>query len=349
MERILVVGCGGIGGVLLASLLEQGRRVACVAPRREIAEALRSRGAVLRDENGERAVRGEMEVFAEPPAEGGYDFAFLAVPPNQVEAAARSALPALAPQGALVVLPNGLCEERVARLAGEDRVLGAVVSWGASSPGPGVYERTSSGGFTLGRLDGNGDARLDALALALEAVGPVEKTRNLRGARWSKLALNCAITTLGTIGGERLGRLVVHRFARRLGLEVMTEAIAVAKAEGVKLEKVAGTLDLDWVALTDAERAAQGSPSLVAKHALLLAVGARYRRLRSSMLAGIERGREPPVEFLNGEVVERARARGLRAPVNEAAVDAVKAIWRRELAPGLAALKQLRDRTAVAI
>jgi 2-dehydropantoate 2-reductase len=346
MERILVVGWGGIGGVLAASLLEQGRRVACIARRREIAEALRTRGPVLRDDNGERAVRGELEVFEAPPPAGEYDFAFLAVPPNQVEVAACSALPLLAPQGALVVFQNGLCEERVARIAGQERVLGAVVSWGASSPAPGVYERTSSGGFAIGRLDGKSDARLDTLALALEAVGPVEQTRNLRGARWSKLALNCAISSLGTIGGDRLGRLLVHRFARRLALEVMTEAVAVAKAEEVRLERVAGTLDLDWVALTNAERAASGSPSLVAKHALLLAVGARYRRLRSSMLAGIERGREPPVDFLNGEVVDRARVHGLCVPVNKAAVDAVKAIWRRELAPGLDALKLLREQTS---
>ena len=111
------------------------------------------------------------------------------------------------------------------------------------------------------------------------------------GARWSKLAINCAISSLGTVGGERLGVLMRHRFVRRLALEIMTETVLVARALGVRLEKVSGTLDLDWIALTDAERVSAGSPGLVAKHALLLAVGARFRRLRSSMLAAIERGR----------------------------------------------------------
>ena len=46
------------------------------------------------------------------------------------------------------------------------------------------------------------------IAEILEAVGPVTLTENLRGARWSKLALNCAVSALGTIAGERLGPLV---------------------------------------------------------------------------------------------------------------------------------------------
>ena len=45
-----------------------------------------------------------------------------------------------------------------------------------------------------------GDGRLDDLARILEAVGPTSVTDNLAGARWSKLAINCAISSLGTVG-----------------------------------------------------------------------------------------------------------------------------------------------------
>jgi 2-dehydropantoate 2-reductase len=183
-------------------------------------------------------------------------------------------------------------------------------------PEPGRYERTAAGGFQLGRLDGSADDDLRRVAELLEAIGPVTLTANLRGARWSKLALNCAVSALGTIAGERLGPLVRVRRYRRLALELMTEAVAVAHAEGVRLEKVAGTLDLDWIALTDADRAARASASLTAKHALLVAVGLRYRRMRSSMLAAIERGRTPAIDFLNGEVVTRGRSRDVPTPAN---------------------------------
>jgi len=157
-------------------------------------------------------------------------------------------------------------------------------------------------------------------------IGPVALTRNLRGARWSKLALNCAVSALGTIAGDRLGPLVRVRRYRRLALEIMTEAVWVAKAEGVALEKVAGTLDLEWVALSDADRAASASVSLTAKHMLLLAVGLRYRRMRSSMLAAIERKRTPAIDFLNGEVVNRGAKHELATPFNKKIVETVWAI-----------------------
>jgi 2-dehydropantoate 2-reductase len=179
----------------------------------------------------------------------------------------------------------------------------------------------------------------------LRAVSPVAFTDNLRGARWSKLAINCAISTLGTVGGSRVEPLLRQRFVRRLAMEVFTEVLEVARAEGVKLEKVASTVELEWLTLGEGERGARGSLSLVARHALLLAIGVRYRRLRSSMLAALERGREPPVDFLNGEVVERGRAHGLPVPVNEHLRQAVHALARRELTPGLEALRHVYERT----
>jgi 2-dehydropantoate 2-reductase len=343
--RVLVVGCGGIGGVILSRLLEEGRRVAAVARREEIASVLRTRGPVLRDKKGERTIRGDLEVFVQPPREGAYDFILLATPPNGVEAAARDSAHLLAPDGAMVVLQNGLCEELVAQVVGEDKVIGAIVAWGASSPETGVYERTSSGGIVLGTLSGKPDPRLSRLAEVLRAVSRVDFTENLRGARWSKLAINCAISTLGTVGGSRVGPLLRHRFIRRLAMEVLTEVLRVAGAEGVKLEKVASTVDIKWLTLSEAEQRSPGSLSLLARHAMLLAIGTRYRRLRSSMLAAIERGREPPVDFLNGEVVRRGKAHGFPVPVNERLLKAVHAMSRHELAPGVETLQRIYEQT----
>ena len=90
--------------------------------------------------------------------------------------------------------------------------------------------------------------------------------------------------------------------------------------------KVAGTLDLNWIALSEADRASSGSLSLAGKHALLVAVGLRYRRMRSSMLAAIERGRTPAIDFLNGEIVARGGARGIPTPFNARVVETVWAI-----------------------
>src|SRR5665647_2476007 len=123
----------------------------------------------------------------------------------------------------------------------------------------------------------------------------------------------------------------------------MTEAVAVAKAEGIALEKVAGTLDLEWIALSEADRVAAASVSLTAKHALLLAVGLRYRRMRSSMLAAIERGRTPAIDFLNGEVVTRGARHGVATPINARICETVWAIAKGEQKSSRDTLDRLCD------
>jgi 2-dehydropantoate 2-reductase len=316
------MGAGGIGGIVAATLTEVGSAVTAVSTNPEIRAAVDKSGFRVIDEGEERVVRG----WVSPAPEGKYDLCILATQPPNVEEATTTALPHLADDAQVVVLQNGLCEERIAALTSPDRVIGAIVAWGASMPEPGRYEKTAAGGFTIGRLSGESDEPLRRVGELLEAIGPVSLTENLRGARWSKLALNCAVSALGTIAGERLGPLVRVRRYRRLALEAMSECVAVAKAEGIKLEKVAGTLDLEWIALTDADRGSTGSVSLTTKHALLLAVGLRYRRMRSSMLAAIERGRTPAIDYLNGEVVTRGKRYGVPTPVNERIVETVWAI-----------------------
>jgi len=344
--RVLLVGAGGIGGVLGTLLSASAAEVTVLTTNPRIEAALRERGFRLRGDAAGRAGT-PVRVLSEAPSSGDYDWVLLAVQPPQVESAARSVLAALAPRGQLVCFQNGLCEQRVASLAGADRVVGAVVAWGASMLEPGVYERTSAGGFSIGVLAGGEAARLEELSRLLEVVGPVTITDNLAGVRWSKLAINCAVSTLGTLGGERVGALLRSRFVRRLALEIVTEAVQVARAEGVRLEKVAGTVDLTWLALAD-EELSRASMSLATKHALVMAVGARYRRLRSSMLSALERGREPAVDFLNGEVVERARSHGIAAPVNARARELVWAIARGEQSSSRATLKKLYESTRAA-
>jgi 2-dehydropantoate 2-reductase len=334
LPRILIVGVGSLGGTIAGSLLAFSRELISdlvpLTSNPDILAATRQHG--FRLQGLEETVTAEgAATDTIPEGAGPFDWIILATQPPQVEEAARSVAEHLAADGAMVCLQNGLCEERVARLVGRQRVVGAVVGWGASSPEPGVFERTSAGGFTIGRLDGTDDPRLMQLASLLEVVGPVTITDNLAGARWSKLALNSAVSTMGTIGGDRLGVLMRFRFVRRMVLEIITETVRVAQAQGVKLEKIAGTLDLEWLALTAEEQSTWGSTSLVTKHAMLLAVGTRYRRLRSSMLAAIERGRPPAVDFLNGEVIRHGERLGIPTPANTAAAAMVHAIAAGEL------------------
>ncbi len=346
--KVAVIGCGGIGGVIAANLTRAGVDVTPVVGNQKVADAIAANGLRVRELDGEEwsVPAARRPVLALDENEGPWDLAIVATQSTTLDAALANALPHLMPDAPVVTCQNGLPEERARAVVG-DRVVGCVVGWGASMIEPGLYLRTSKGGLTFGRPP-SGSADPAPIAKLLEAASPSTVVDDLAGVRWSKLAINCVTSTLGAIGGAPLGRLLSHRTVRRLALEIFAEVADVAKRSGVKVQPVGGTLEIDKIAITDAERAQSfGSPSLAYKHSVLLAVGLKYRRMRSSMLYALERGRPPEIDFLNGEIVRRGAELGAHTPVNAALVEAVRAIAAKRATSSIASLKALHDQVVV--
>lgn len=336
--KILVVGVGALGGVIGHELCAQGHDVTLLTHDADTARVLRVSG--LREVRSGRIVLPKV-AFNRPDAGERYDFVFLATQPTAVENVTAALSDILTDRGRFVCLQNGLCEERVAKFVPQNRVIGAVVAFGASAHGPGLCERTSSGGFVLGNLDGALDETLERLAHLLGPIGAARTTTNLRGIRWSKLATNCAISTLGTIGGERLGVLLRMKSARAIALKIMTEAVEVALASGVTLERLPGVPPLEWLARDAKGGSVRGKLEIAARHGLALGIGTRYRWLRSSMLRAIERGRPPAVDYLNGEVADRGKSLGIPTPANALAQQVVWSIARGERQSSLLTLDSM--------
>jgi 2-dehydropantoate 2-reductase len=347
--KIVVLGCGGIGGVIAACLTRAGHDVTPVTGNAQIAAAIATHGyRVLEIDGSSWSVppKSTPLVAAGDAGDGAaarYDLCIVATQSTTLESALASVAPHLAENAVVVCCQNGLPEDRAATVVGSARVLGCVVGWGASMVEPGSYKRTSRGGLQLGRP--RGDAP-DPQPIA-EILAPASEVRvvdDLAGVRWSKLAINCATSTLGAAGGQPLGKLLRHRFIRRLALEVFAEVAEVARKSGVKPAPVAGTFELERLAISPAERKQKiGSPSLAYKHTVLFAVGMKYRRMRSSMLYAIERGRPPEIDFLNGELVRRGAALGVPTPVNAALVETVRSIAGGEKKPSIETLRALAD------
>ena len=318
--RIGVIGLGAIGGVIAAKLLRSRR------PDETIALAAGSERAVEAIRRGGIRIRGEPPIPPPEllganlsPAAAPYDVMLLCTRTDASDAALTAAVQLLAPDGALVCVQNGLPEERAAVRAGAKRTFGAVIGWSASSDAYGQYVVTGGGKFILGAVDGSMDKVMPIKAV-LERAFPVRATSNLRGARWTKLAFNCALSTLGAISGLDFGGLAARGDARRLALRIVGEAIAVAERRGVKLEKVVG-LDPRWFV--------PGAKPAAFQHVLIWLAARRRPRQRSGMLQRLATGRPAgQVDDLNGAVVNAAREVRLEAPLNARLRDLVHAIER---------------------
>ncbi|HWE22597.1 MAG TPA: 2-dehydropantoate 2-reductase [Myxococcales bacterium] len=320
--RIGVIGVGAIGGVLAARLLRSRRAdetIVLAAGSERAADTIRRAGLRIR---GESPVPAPELVGANlAPSAAPYDLMLLCTRTDTSDAALASAIPLLSSDGALVCVQNGLPEERAAVRAGSRRTLGAVIGWSASSEAYGEYVITGGGKFIVGAVDGSMD-KVMSVKPVLERAFPVRTTSNLRGARWTKLAFNCALSTLGAISGLDFGGLAARADARRLAIRIVGEAIAVAERRGVKLERVVG-LDPRWFV--------PGAKPALVQHVLIWLAARRRPRQRSGMLQRLLAGRPAgQVDDLNGAVVKAAGEVGLKAPLNAQLRHLVHAIERGE-------------------
>jgi len=254
----------------------------------------------------------------------------------------RETIPYVAPDGIVITCQNGLPENRAVAVVG-NRVVGCVVGWGAAMNEPGFYQRTSSGKLQIGQATPACQLP-DSVAEVLRAVSAVEVVRDLSTVRWSKLAINCVTSSFGAIGGAPLGTLLRNSQVRRLALEVFAEVAEVARREGITMQPVAGTLNISKIAINDRERRARLAPTLLLKHGLLLAIGFKFRRMRSSMLYALERGRLVEIDYLNGEIVTRGERMGVSIDVNRALVGMIGAIQQKQQVSSPQTLVQLGNR-----
>lgn len=324
-EGLLLLGCGAVGGVIAAGLLRAGHQVTIVTHNQSITQAINSDGLRVTTPEGQWNVPATAHTYLDE-IEGHFEAAFMAMKATNVEQAARNVDSLLSPEGYVVTLQNGIVEDRVSGILGRDRVVGALVGWGATMHAPGVYEMTSRGELVIGELGAQISPRLRHLKETLDAAAPTTLSSNIYGVLWSKLAINCVVTTLGAVTGQLLGEILQSSAARRLAMAIISEVVDVTQAHGISLEPVGGTLDIHRLYLTPERRAGGFGLDLITRHAIMLVVGLRFRRLRSSMLQSLERGRQPEIDFMNGYVVQKGQEKGVPTPVNAALTAMVREI-----------------------
>lgn len=307
---------------MAARLIRAGYPVQLVTSNPEITGVVKSQGLKVKTLHEEFVQPAEAHTSLDDLPEGErFDLSLLVMKANPVVEVARKTIAYLDPEnGYLVTCQNGIVEDAVAKAVGAGRVVSAIIGWGGTMHGPGSYEKTGPGSIHIGELDGRLSDRVKLLGGVLKKVTPVVVSTNIRGALWSKLAINCIITTMGAVTGQNLGEMLVDRRIRQAFLIVYREVIDTAAALGIELERVAANPRLLYLP------AGAGLLRRYFKDLLLQIMGRRYGRLRSSMLQSLQRGRPSEIDYLNGYVVQKAGEAGLQVPFNAALVKMVKAI-----------------------
>lgn len=313
--RSLVVGAGAVGGCVAAKLASAGASVQVLDTNEEHVTLLRSPGLRVGALGGDVTTPLDATQRVDDVVEP--DVVLLAVRSHATAAALESLAPVLGPRTDVVSLQNGLNEDVIAELVGEERTIGCVVGFGATWIGPGHVELNANGDLQIGRLtppersagaDGSTDDRLEQTRELLEAAFPTKTTENIRGALWAKMLVN-SMTVLGALGGMLTGDVLINGRRRRLVADVVAEGVCVARSEGVRLPNVFGIVP---PSLVDTD---QWHPTM---QRVLVRVGEAYGAIKSVTWRDFELGRPTEIDAVTGEIVRRGERNGVPTPLSAA-------------------------------
>ncbi|MFF5569824.1 ketopantoate reductase family protein [Streptomyces luteogriseus] len=288
---VAVLGPGGVGGLLAALLSRAGHRVICLSGEKT-AEALRTDGIQVRSAPfGDFTARVEADTELREPV----DACLVTVKHTALDAAlARVPAPVLS-DGLLVPFLNGV--EHPAALRARyrpDRVAPAVIRVESTRVAPGVVEH----GSPFAEIDLAGTdvprPRLDALADAFAAAGPVTRVlEDETAALWAKMSFLAPFALLTTRYGLPLGDVRTRHRDELTAL--VEETAAISRACGGPADPAQALARYDAF-----------PPST-----------------KSSMQRDAEAGRPLELDAIGGALLRAAERHGIPAPVAARVVDEV--------------------------
>jgi len=307
--KIAILGGGGaMGGLFGGYLARAGEDVVLVDVAPDAVAAINAEGLAIEEKDGTVA-QIRVPASTDPAAVGTVDLIVTFVKCYHTEAAVRAAGPMTGPHTAFLSLQNGWGNgDRIASVAGTDRVMVGLTYHSATLLAPGRVKHPGSGITYIGELDGRGSKRLSKAVAALRAASfDVNISDRILDEIWKKLSLN--VCTLPTAALLRFfaNELVAHDGTVALMQGLLDEVVAVAEAQGIRLDR-----EERWSAITGL---------------LKQAVGAK-----ASMLQDVEAKRKTEIEVINGAIVDAGRKTGIATPLNDSMVWLVTAMEEAYLA-----------------
>jgi 2-dehydropantoate 2-reductase len=341
---IVFLGAGAVGGYVGGMLSLAGEEIILLDPWPAHVDAIRAGGLKIETPEGTHTVKPQALHFSEAQTlrHRPVRFAFLTVKLYDTDWAA-TLLADVVPRAPIVTLQNALMEERVARIAGWTRTLGAIAgTLDVSLDGPAPVRRTRTRGgakpvFKVGEMSGRETPRVQALAALLAQVDTAAVTTHLWDDRWAKLCANTMTSGVSGISGLSLLDVYGREDTRRIAIRLGSEAVALGAALGFHLDALFGLPPERWRAAGAGDRVAidETMAALAAQTATLMGAGP------AGSLQDLSKGRRTEVDFFNGYIAAEGAAHGVPVPTHAAVAAMVRKIEAGEMRPAAEHLKAL--------
>ena len=282
MDRIAIVGPGGVGGFIAAALARAGRRVVVVAQEATAGRIARDGIEVRSVRLGDFTARPEASALLGEPA----DVLIVATKATTLEAALERIV---AQPGLVVPLLNGVDHMQLLRSRfGPDRLAAGTIRIESDRPEPArIVQMSPFLRVDLASDDAALRPRLEELAATLErAEVPATVGASEAQILWSKLVRLNALACTTSAADQPIGFIRSDPEWRAALKSCLAEGTAVARAEGAELDAATPLRELE-----------EAHPAL-----------------GSSMQRDIAAGREPELDAIPGAVLRAGKCHGIECP-----------------------------------
>ena len=309
--KIAIVGAGPVGGILGAHLAHAGHYVVFCDVQESHLDAIREKGLTI---------TGFLEMTARcnRMAYGISELSNFPTLDTIVIATKASILPRMVPmlnevamRGTRIIsCQNGLDnEDYLAETFGPDRVLRIVVNFAGSQMGDGQIAMSFFNPPNyIGAMTAKSEPLARQFAEMMTAAGlETQFTTIIKKYEWEKVILNAALSAMCALARKPMKDMMDFEPTELLAEELMREGIAVAEASGI-------TFDEGFF-----------------EHGVGYLKKAGYHR--TSLHQDILRQIPTEIDWLNGKIVERGLALGIRTPYNFTITALIKGLEMKSGAP----------------
>jgi 2-dehydropantoate 2-reductase len=282
------VGAGAVGCYFGGMLARAGADVTLIGRPHHV-EAMARDGLFLDTLHFEQRV--PVATSSELSAARDAGIVLFSVKTFDTEDAAKSLATHLSPGALVVSLQNGVDNVERMRAAANLYAVPAVVYVACAMTAPGRVKHSGRGDLIIGDLLGSGCDLEPVAAVFISAGVPCRVSDNIAGELWTKMIINCAYNAISALGRAQYAKLVANPWTRELMKQVTEEAVAIARAAGVRLPE-ADMVPAVWK------------------------LAATMSHATSSTAQDIARGNRTEIDSLNGYLVRRGAQLGVATPVN---------------------------------
>ncbi|MFW9852900.1 MAG: ketopantoate reductase family protein [Candidatus Thorarchaeota archaeon] len=342
--NIAIVGIGAIGTIIAANFAKHGYPIHAACREKPVLEAIKKRGLKVSGVSGDYIVKENIvPVLTIEELPDTLDLVIIITKLNHAEDAINRVENKLSENGTLMIMSNGMLDEKLQEKFKANQLLSCVISFAATRVGPAESVKTTKGEIVLGRIKGEKQEIDELLLSVLSNIEPTSWSDNILNVKFTKLLINTNTSSFGMISGMTLGEKLKRKGSRLAFLAVLTEGIRIAQAKGINLQRL-NQIKFETLALTSKELKGF-SLNHMKKQLIMKLVGRKYKNLYTSSLVSLSEGEKTEVDYLNGYLVEQGEKYNIETPLNRFIVDLVHKIEMGETEPSLSNLILLEEET----